>query len=180
MARGHARRAPPLRGRRCYLVITPCLSHLCLLFEAAGVCMACAWHVHGACFVTLRGIYVVRAGPPLHMVAGLNLSGLSSGTVHRAVGVSSAGRVHDASWDTESLFLTLQVILLLPLSYDGPSPSRPMPTGVTRLSPPCLTLTLQAILDRPSVAPVHRGSSVGHALRRLITERRASPGIEVV
>ena len=49
--------------------------------------------------------------PLLHVVAGLNLSGLSSGTVHRAVGVSSAGRVHDASWDTESLFLTLQVIL---------------------------------------------------------------------
>ena len=48
--------------------------------------------------------------PPLHVVAGLNLSGLSSGTVHRAVGVSSAGRVHDASWDTESLFLTLQVL----------------------------------------------------------------------
>ena len=45
----------------------------------------------------------------LHLVAGLNLSGLSSGTVHRAVGLSSAGRVHDASWDTESLFLTLQV-----------------------------------------------------------------------
>ena len=46
----------------------------------------------------------------LHLVAGLNLSGLSSGTVHRAVGLSSAGRVHDASWDTESLFLTLQVL----------------------------------------------------------------------
>ena len=45
----------------------------------------------------------------MHLVAGLNLSGLSSGTVHRAVGLSSAGRVHDASWDTESLFVTLQV-----------------------------------------------------------------------
>ena len=54
------------------------------------------------------------------MVAGLNLSGLSSGTVHRAVGVSSAGRVHDASWDTESLFLTLQV---LPSYHPCPSSS---------------------------------------------------------
>lgn len=77
---------------------------------------------------------------PLLEAAGLNLSGLSSGTVHRAVGLSSAGRVHDASWDTESLFLTLQ-----------------------------------AVLDRPSVAPVHQGSSVGHALRRAITERRGTP-----
>ena len=76
---------------------------------------ACARHVHGMC--TARALLLFEAytsfvqGPPLHMVAGLNLSGLSSGTVHRAVGVSSAGRVHDASWDTESLFLTLQVIL---------------------------------------------------------------------
>ena len=176
MARGHARRAPPLRGRRCYLVITPCLSPVPSLRgrrRVHGMCTACA-------LLLFEAYTSFVQGPPSHMVAGLNLSGLSSGTVHRAVGVSSAGRVHDASWDTESLFLTLQVILLLPLSYDGPSPSRPMPTGVTRLSPPCLNLTLQAILDRPSVAPVHRGSSVGHALRRLITERRASPGIEVV
>ena len=56
----------------------------------------------------------------LRLVAGLNLSGLSSGTVHRAVGLSSAGRVHDASWDTESLFLTLQVF---PRYHPMPPPS---------------------------------------------------------
>ena len=54
-------------------------------------------------------LHTVAASSCTWLVAGLNLSGLSSGTVHRAVGLSSAGRVHDASWDTESLFLTLQV-----------------------------------------------------------------------
>ena len=32
---------------------------------------------------------------PLFIAAGLNLSGLSSGTVHRAVGISGDGHVHD-------------------------------------------------------------------------------------
>lgn len=73
---------------------------------------------------------------PLFIAAGLNLSGLSSGTVHRAVGISGDGHVHDASWDVESLFLTLQ-----------------------------------AVLDRPSIDPAHAGASVGHALRRAIVER---------
>ena len=31
--------------------------------------------------------------------------------MHRAVGISGDGHVHDASWDVESLYLTLQAIL---------------------------------------------------------------------
>ena len=97
--------------------------------------------------------------------------------MHRAVGLSSAGRVHDASWDTESLFLTLQVFPSYPPPHCEVFPSYQPHASLYRCSlviPPCLPLTLlQAVLDRPSVAPVHQGSSVGHALRRTITERRA-------
>ena len=44
--------------------------------------------------------------------AGFNTTGWSSGTIHRhpQISAATAGHVHDASWDTESVLLALQAL----------------------------------------------------------------------
>ena len=45
--------------------------------------------------------------------AGINISGYTSGTIHRhpAISAATAGHVHDAGWDTRSVLLALQALL---------------------------------------------------------------------
>jgi len=43
--------------------------------------------------------------------AGLNLTGYHSGTIHKALGLQTAGHVHDSGWDVTSLFLSLRSLL---------------------------------------------------------------------
>jgi hypothetical protein len=48
---------------------------------------------------------------PTFRAAGVNVSNYSSGTVHQAAGIPTAGHVHDSGWDCTSMRLGLQALL---------------------------------------------------------------------
>ena len=85
---------------------------------------------------------------PIFRAAGLNLTGQTSGTVLRTVGLSPQGHVHNALWDCTSMLLALQRVL--DRSY---SPPREAHAGAAQPS-------------------VDQQRSVGHVLRHVIASRR--------
>ena len=48
---------------------------------------------------------------PVFVAAGLNVTGYSSGTIHRAVSAPTAGHVHDAGWDCVSIQLAMRAVV---------------------------------------------------------------------
>lgn len=87
---------------------------------------------------------------PIFRAAGLNLTGQTSGTVLRTVGLRTEGHIHDSLWDCTSMLLALQRVLDRPYSPHEAHAGAAQPDA-------------------------DHQRSVGHVLRHAIATRRDAP-----